>query len=100
VTSAAGAGLLSKLLQLTKEAIPSATRAGILFNSGNPMNYAAASNPEIVAAANATGLQLVWLPVARREDFNGAFAEAGRHQADVVIGVGDPPAVCCARPNP
>jgi putative ABC transport system substrate-binding protein len=90
VTSAAGAGLLSKLLELTKEAIPSATRAGILFNSSNPLNYATASNPEIVAAANLTGLQLVWLPVTRREDFNAAFAEAGRQQADAVIGVGDP----------
>jgi hypothetical protein len=34
--------------------------------------------PEIVAAGDVTGLQLVWLPVTRREDFEAAFAEAGR----------------------
>jgi putative tryptophan/tyrosine transport system substrate-binding protein len=90
VTSAAGAGLFSKLLELTKEAIPSATRAGILFNSSNPMNYATAQKPEMLAAANATGLQLLWAPVTRREDFEAALAEAARNQADAVIGVGDP----------
>ncbi len=90
VTSAAGAGLLAKLIELTKDAIPSATRSGILFNSSNPLNYATAQTPEIVDAANATGLQLVWLPVGRREDFEAAFAEAARHQADAVIGIGDP----------
>jgi putative ABC transport system substrate-binding protein len=90
VTSTAGAGLFSKLLELTKEAIPTATRAGILFNSSNPLNYATAQHPEIVAAANAAGLQLSWLPVTRREDFEAALAEARRHQADAVIGIGDP----------
>jgi putative ABC transport system substrate-binding protein len=90
LASAAGAGLFSKLLELAKEAIPSATRAGILFNQSNPMNYAAAYHPEIVAAAEALGLRLVWLPAARREDFSAAFAELARQQADVVIGAGDP----------
>jgi putative tryptophan/tyrosine transport system substrate-binding protein len=90
VASSAGAGLFSKLLDLAKEAIPSATRAGILFNNSNPMNYAAAYRSEIVAAAEALGLRLVWLPAVQREDFDTAFAEAGRHQVHVVIGVGDP----------
>lgn len=90
VTSAAGAGLFAKLIELTKEAIPSATRVGILFNSSNPMNYAMAQKPEILAAAKATGFQLFWLSVGRPEEFEAAFAEAARQQADAVIGVGDP----------
>ena len=42
VTSAAGAGLLAKLIELTKETIPSATRVGILFNNSKPNDYATA----------------------------------------------------------
>jgi putative ABC transport system substrate-binding protein len=90
VTSAAGAGLLAKLIELTKEAIPAATRVGILFNSSNPMNYATAQKPEIVTAADVTGMQLVWLPVTRREDFEAAFAEGARRQINALIGIGDP----------
>jgi putative tryptophan/tyrosine transport system substrate-binding protein len=90
LASRAGAGLSSKLLELAKEAIPGAARAGILFNQSNPLSYAVADRPEIAAAADALGLRLAWLPVSRREDFDAAFAEAGRFQADLLIGVGDP----------
>jgi putative ABC transport system substrate-binding protein len=90
VSSAAGPGLFSKLLELTKDALPSAQRVGILFNEGNPLNYAAASSPEILAAANALRLELVWLPVTSVTDFEGAFVSAHQRGVDAVVGVGDP----------
>jgi putative ABC transport system substrate-binding protein len=44
----------------------------------------------MVAASDALGLQLVWLAVRQVGDFDAAFAEARQHQADAIIGVGDP----------
>ena len=40
VSSSAGPGFISKQMELTKDAIPSAKRVGILFNEANPLNYA------------------------------------------------------------
>jgi putative tryptophan/tyrosine transport system substrate-binding protein len=90
VASNAGAGLFSKLLQLTKEALPSARRIGVLFNRGNPLNYGTAQSPELLSAAAALGLEIVWLPVERAEDFSAAFAEAQLRSVDAVFGIGDP----------
>ena len=90
VSSAAGPGLFSKLLELTKDALPSAQRVGILFNEGNPLNYAAASSPEMLAAAKALRLELVWLPIKTVTDFEGALVSAHQRGVDAVIGVGDP----------
>lgn len=89
VSSTAG-GLIPKILETAKEAIPSAARIGILYNQGNPLNYATAQYPEIVAASDALGLQLVWLAVTETGDFDEAFAQARQHQADAIIGIGDP----------
>ena len=88
--SSTAADLVPKLLEVTKEAIPSAARIGILYNAGNPLNYATAQYSGIVAASDALGLQLVWLAVRQVGDFDAAFAEARQHQADALIGVGDP----------
>jgi putative tryptophan/tyrosine transport system substrate-binding protein len=61
-----------------------------LYNQGNPLNYAIAQYPEMVAASDALGLQLVWLAVRQVSDFEEAFAQARQQQADAIIGVGDP----------
>jgi putative ABC transport system substrate-binding protein len=82
--------LPSKLLEIAKEAMPSAARIGMLYNAGNPLNYATAQNASILAASDALGLQLVWLAVRQVDDFDEAFAEARQHQADAIIGIGDP----------
>ena len=82
--------LPSKLLEITKEAIPSAARIGMLYNAGNPLNYGTAQNARILAASDALGLQLVWLAVRQVGDFEAAFAQAVQHQADAVIVIGDP----------
>ncbi len=89
VSSTAG-GLIPKLLETAKEAIPSAARIGILYNQRNPLNYATGQYPEIVAASDALGLQLVWLAVRQVGDFEEAFAQARQHQAEAIIGIGDP----------
>ena len=89
VTSTPGS-LFSKVLEITKEAIPSAARVGMLYNAGNPLNYATADHPDILAASNALGLQLVWLAVRQVGEFDAAFAEGQQHQADAIIGIGDP----------
>jgi putative ABC transport system substrate-binding protein len=90
IASTAGPGLISKLLELTKDALPSAKRVGMLFNEGNPLNYAAALLPEILAAANALHIELVWLPVTNVTDFETAFVSAQQHSVDAIVGIGDP----------
>jgi putative ABC transport system substrate-binding protein len=90
VASNAGVGLFSKNLQLTKEALPSAKRIGVLFNRGNPLNYATVQSPELLSAAEALGVEIAWLSVERAEDFEAAFAEARRQGADAIFGIGDP----------
>jgi putative ABC transport system substrate-binding protein len=90
LASVAGAGFISKMLQLTKEALPAAARVGVLFNRANPLNYAMVQSAELRAAAEALGVELVWLPAERKGDFESAFAEAHRRRVDAVIGIGDP----------
>ena len=51
VTSLAGPNIILKLFELTKDALPSVKRVGILFNEGNPLNYITAAAPQILAAA-------------------------------------------------
>jgi putative ABC transport system substrate-binding protein len=89
VTSTPGS-LFSKVLEITKEALPAAARIGMLYNAGNPLNYATADHTDILAASDALGLQLVWLAVRQVGDFDAALAEARQRQADAIIGIGDP----------
>jgi putative ABC transport system substrate-binding protein len=90
VASTAGAGLISKLLELTKDALPSAKRVGILFNEGNPLNYITPAEPEISAAAKALDLEILWLPIRAVADLEPALATAKQRGADAIIGSGDP----------
>jgi putative ABC transport system substrate-binding protein len=90
VASRAGPGLLSKLLEVAKDALPFATRLGILFNASNPLNYVAFDAPEISKAASDLHLELVWLPVRSVSDFEPAFVSAHQRNADAIIVIGDP----------
>ena len=90
VTSRAGPGLLSKLLELTKDALPSAKRIGILFNQGNPLNYATAAAPEILDAAKRLEQELLWLGIRCVADFEPVLTTAKQQGADAIIGIGDP----------
>jgi putative ABC transport system substrate-binding protein len=90
VSSSAGPGFISKQMELTKDAIPSARRVGILFNEVNRFNSATASAPEIAAAAKALGLELLWLPVRTVSDVEPALAMAKQGGADAIVGIADP----------
>jgi len=89
VSSSAGPGFISKQMELTKEAIPSAKRVGILFNEANPLNQATAAAPEIFTAANALDLELLWLPIRTVSDIEPALSRARQGGADAIIGMGD-----------
>src|SRR5829696_7126094 len=82
LSSSAGPGFISKQMELTKDAIPSAKRIGILFNEANPLNSATASAPEISAAAKALGLEILWLPIRSLSDIEPALATAKQGGAD------------------
>ena len=90
VASSAGSGLFSKLLELTRDALPTSKRVGILFNEGNPLNYATAAASEISDAANRLELELVWLPLKIASDIQPALTTAKQRGTDAIIGIGDP----------
>ena len=89
VASSAGPGFISKQMELTKDAIPSAKRIGILLNEANPLNSATASAPEISAAAKALGLELLWLPMRTISDVEPVLATAKQGGADAIVGIAD-----------
>lgn len=90
VASTAGPTPLAKILETTREALPGARRIGLLYNAGNPLNYAAAFAAELDSAAAALGLILLRLPIHDATQLEGAMVEAARERADAVLGVGDP----------
>ena len=90
VTSVAGRNIILKLLELTKDALPSAKRVGILFNEGNPVNYITAAAPQILATAKPLELEILWLPIRTVGDLEPAIATAKQRGVDAIIGSGDP----------
>jgi putative ABC transport system substrate-binding protein len=90
IASNAGATPLVKILETTHEALPAARRIGVLYNAGNPLNYAAAFAVELDSAASALGLTLLRLPIHGADQLDGAMQEAVRERADAVLCVGDP----------
>jgi putative ABC transport system substrate-binding protein len=90
VTSGIPEGFLAKQLELIKEAIPSATRVGILFNAANPLNYRMASAQQLAAAARASNMELRDLEIRSAEDIERAMTAANLRGLDAVFVVGDP----------
>jgi putative tryptophan/tyrosine transport system substrate-binding protein len=78
VASNAGPTPLAKILETTREALPGARRIGLLYNVGNPLNYAAAFAAELDSAAAALGLILLRLPIHDATQLEGAMVEAAR----------------------
>ena len=89
VSSSAGPGFISKQMELTRDALPSAKRVGILFNEANPLNYAMAAAPEILVAAKALDMEVLWLPVRTVSDVEPVLATAKQGGADAIVGIGD-----------
>jgi putative ABC transport system substrate-binding protein len=90
LSSAIPGGFMSKILQLIKEAIPNASRVGLLYNEGNPVNYATASSSELAVASQALNLQLQYLAVRNAEDIEKTLTAASLNPLQAVFVVGDP----------
>ena len=81
------AGLSGKRLELLKEAIPGMSRAGIIWNPGNPSSVSGFK--ETQQAARALALQLQSLEVRSADDFAGAFQAAIKRRARALTVVSD-----------
>jgi putative ABC transport system substrate-binding protein len=90
VASNAGPTPIAKLLETTREALPGMQRIGLLYNAGNPLNYAAAFATELDSAAAALEITLLRLPIHDAGHLESKMQEAARERVDAVLGVGDP----------
>jgi putative ABC transport system substrate-binding protein len=90
VSSAIAEGFMGKSLELVKEALPAATRVGLLVNAANPLNYAAARSQELMAAAQALKVQLQHLDVRSAGDIDRVMDAATLNGLHAVLVVGDP----------
>ena len=77
------AGLPAKQIELAREIVPGATTVGLLTNSKDPKGPPQV--PELEAAGQAVGLQIVAVDVNRPEDIEDAFRELANKRVDVVI---------------
>jgi putative tryptophan/tyrosine transport system substrate-binding protein len=72
--------LAAKGLEILKQALPSATRIGILSNPTTPSHVKVVSEVEV--AAKILGLQLLMTPVRTIDDFDPVFSLMKRERAD------------------
>jgi putative ABC transport system substrate-binding protein len=68
----------AKAIAILKEAVPQATRFGVLWNSTVPSGRPTLQSAE--AAGAKLGVQIVSVPVRASKDFDGAFATLGRER--------------------
>ena len=103
-----GIELRVKRLELLKEAVPEATRVGVLWNPANPIHGPWLKSME--ATAEALKVQLHPVDARRPQDIEGAFATLARKRVQALIvysRIGDVPGSGtashrprCAKPNP
>jgi putative ABC transport system substrate-binding protein len=72
--------LAAKGLEILKQAVPNASRFGILWNPTTPSHVKVVN--EIEVAGKTLGLQLLMTPVRTVEDFDPAFSTMARERAD------------------
>jgi ABC-type uncharacterized transport system substrate-binding protein len=80
--------LVAKQLEILKEAVPQATRIGVLFSRTAPSHRPALQAVETAGAR--LGVQLVMVPVRTGEDFEGAFSTMSREQVGSFLVVSAP----------
>jgi putative tryptophan/tyrosine transport system substrate-binding protein len=80
--------LVAKDLEVFKEAVPQATRIGVLFNPTTPSHPPALQAVE--AAGQKLGVKLLMAPVRTVEDFEGGFATMTRERASGFLAIGSP----------
>jgi putative ABC transport system substrate-binding protein len=90
LTSAIPEGFMGKQMELIKETIPAASHVGVLFNAGNPLNYAAANSRQLTVAAHALNIQLVPLEIHSAVDIEKTMTAASLARTQAVFVVGDP----------
>jgi putative ABC transport system substrate-binding protein len=77
------AGLPAKQIEVAREIVPGASTVGLLTNSRDPKG--APQVPELEAAGQAAGLEIVAAEANRPEDIEGALRELANKRVDVVI---------------
>jgi putative ABC transport system substrate-binding protein len=82
-------GFMGKSLQLLKEAVPTASRIGVLWSSKNPLHVALIPK-ELLPSAQPLGVQLQMLDVTDPAGLAPAVDAAVREQAQALLVVGDP----------
>src|SRR5829696_758493 len=80
--------LVAKQLEILKEAVPQATRIGVLFSPTAPSHRPALQALE--TAGQTLGVQLQLVPVRTIEDFDGAFAMMAREHVGGCLVVAAP----------
>jgi putative tryptophan/tyrosine transport system substrate-binding protein len=80
--------LVAKQLEILKEAVPQATRIGVLFSPTAPSHRPALQAVETAGARLA--VRLVMVPVRTGEDFEGAFSTMSREQVGSFLVVSAP----------
>jgi putative ABC transport system substrate-binding protein len=75
--------LTAKALEILKEAVPHATRFGVLFSTAAPGSGPALHAAE--AAGDGLGVKLYTAPLRAVKDFEGAFANVARERVDAVL---------------
>jgi ABC-type uncharacterized transport system substrate-binding protein len=80
--------LAAKELEILKEAVPQATRIGVLWNPTTPSHPPALSAVE--AGAEKLQVQLLMVPAAAIEDFAGAFSTMTRERVDAFLVIASP----------
>ncbi len=87
-TTTLSVDLITKQLQLLKEAVPRAARIAVLWNPDSPWHSFALKGAE--AAARSLAVQLQILEVRGPEEFDKAFAAMTRERAGAVVVLADP----------
>jgi putative tryptophan/tyrosine transport system substrate-binding protein len=80
--------LVAKELEVLKEAVPQATRIGVLFSPTAPSHRPAVQAVE--TAGEKLGVQLVMVPARTVEDFEGAFSTLSREHVGGFVVVDAP----------
>jgi ABC-type uncharacterized transport system substrate-binding protein len=80
--------LVAKQLEILKEAVPQATRIGVLFSPAAPSHRPAVQ--AVKTAGEKLGVQFVMVPVQTVEDFEGAFSTMSREHVGGFLAVAAP----------
>jgi putative tryptophan/tyrosine transport system substrate-binding protein len=80
--------LVAKQLEILKEAVPQATRIGVLFSPAAPSHRPAVQ--AVKTAGEKLGVQFVMVPVQTVEDFEGEFSTMSREHVGGFLAVAAP----------